>query len=261
MKKDLNWMSGPFAHRGLHDVSKGIVENTPSAVQASLDQQLGFEIDLRFTSDGSVMVFHDDTLERLTHETGLVADKTLAELQKVRFKNTSDKMMSLQNLLELVEGRVPMLLELKSGWRLDDISAQHFVVAIIMAMKDYKGNYAIMSFDPRLIIHYRKLAPTTPRGLISERFLDGAHWSHLSLFERLHRRFLLSFRQSRPDFIAYDIESLPAIAPIIARSLFHRPLLTWTVRSGEQQKRARKYCDAMVFEGFRPTKKQQSAMI
>ncbi len=257
MNKDLTWMSRPFAHRGLHDASKGIVENTRSSVQAALDHQFGFEVDLRAAACGTIMVFHDEHLERLTHAKGRVSDMNLAQLQQIAFRDTSDEMMSLQDLLDLNKGRVPMLLELKSDWRFDDKNSLHrFVSVIIRTLEHYKGDFAVMSFDPLLISAFHNLAPTIPRGLVSEQFEDLKHWQQLSQLERLRLRFLLSFRSTRPDFIAYDIDALPAIAPIIARSLFKRPLLTWTVRTSEQQHRAQKHCDAMIFEGFTPSSKQ-----
>ncbi|MCP4933002.1 MAG: glycerophosphodiester phosphodiesterase [bacterium] len=260
MNKDLAWMLQPFAHRGLHDVSKGIVENTRSSVQAALNHQFGFEVDLRAASCGTIMVFHDEHLDRLTLTTGRVSDMNLAQLQQIQFKDTSDEMMSLQNLLDLNDGRVPMLLEIKSNWRFDDTtSLNRFVSMIIRTLDRYKGDYAVMSFDPLLISAFHDLAPAIPRGLVSERFEDLKHWHPLSWWERLRLRFLLSFPRSRPDFIAYDINALPAIAPIIARSLFKRPLLTWTVRTSEQLLRAQKYSDSMIFEGFVPPDKRMTS--
>ncbi len=257
MNKDLAWMSKPFAHRGLHDARQNIVENTRSSVQAALDHQFGFEVDLRAASCGTIMVFHDEHLERLTLATGRVSDNNLAQLQKIQFRDTSDKMMSLQNLLDLNNGRVPMLLEIKSDWQFDDKPALHRCVsAIIKTLEHYKGDFAVMSFDPLLIRAFRDLAPAIPRGLVAEQFENLKHWHQLSWLERLRLRFLLSFPRSRPDFIAYDINALPAIAPMIARFLFKRPLLTWTVRTSQQQVRAKKYCDAMIFEGFIPSTKK-----
>ncbi len=256
MTKDLAWMSQPFAHRGLHDAHQNIVENTRSSVQAALDLDFGIEVDLRAASCGTIMVFHDEHLERLTHATGRVADKSLAQLQQIQFRNTSDQMMSLQDLLDLNNGRVPMLLEIKSDWQFDQHSLHKFVTKMIDTLKNYQGDFAVMSFDPAITSMFQMLAPNIARGLISERFSYHEEWKSLSWLRRMRLRFLLSFPYSRPDFIAYDINALPAIAPMIARSLFKRPLLTWTVRTSEQQLRAQKHCDAMIFEGFVPSTKK-----
>ncbi len=252
MKKDLAWMSQPFAHRGAHDVSNNIVENTRSSVQAALDLQCGFEVDLRAASCGTIMVFHDDRLERLTHATGRFDERTCAQLQQLRFRDTSDQMMSLQDLLDLNKGRVPMLLEIKSNWHFDTHRQHQFVAKMIDTLKDYHGDFAIMSFDPAFPRLFRQLAPHIPRGLVSEQFQAHEEWKSLSWRQRMGLRFLSSAPHSRPDFIAYDIGALPAIAPMIARGLFKRPLLTWTVRTKQQQVRAQKYCDAMICEGFVP---------
>lgn len=252
MKADLDWMSRPFAHRGLHDPAKGIVENTPSAIRAALDHDYGIEVDLRPAACGTVMVFHDDTLDRLTHAKGIMADKSKDELQAITFRDTDDRMMSLQDLLELVDGRVPMLLEIKSSWRDDAAATDKFVTQTVKTLQNYKGPTAVMSFDPAFIRAFRSLAPSIPRGLVSEQYSGLGNEHPFPWYRRLSLRFLLSFPRTRPDFIAYDINALPAIAPMITRLFFRRPLLTWTVRTKDQQLKAQKYCDAMIFETFLP---------
>ncbi len=261
MRHDLAWMSRPFAHRGLHDPAKGIIENSRSAIEAAIHHGFGFETDLRIASCGEVMVFHDAQLERLTHATGAFDHYNKAELQALRFKGTSDKMMSLTDLLEFVAGRVPMLLEIKSDWQINKSQSEQFVRNIVRPLRNYKGQFAVMSFDPALIEAFLKLAPELPRGLISEPYSNAQYWHFLSLRQRLSQRFLLSFPRTRPDFIAYDIKALPALAPLIARHLCKRPLLTWTVRTPAQQKRAKQYCDAMIFEGFVPQTQPTKASI
>jgi len=252
MRHDLAWMSRPFAHRGLHDHTIGRIENSRSAFVAAIDHGFGFETDLRMASCGEVMVFHDAQLDRLTHATGAFDHYNKAELQAIKFRDTPDKMMSLADLLEFVAGRVPMLLEIKSDWHMNPHQIERFVRNIARPLHSYKGQFAVMSFDPAIIAAFRTLAPNIPRGLVSEQYSDGQYWSFLSARQRLSQRFLLSAPHTRPDFIAYHINALPALAPLIARHLFKRPLLTWTVRTPAQQKRAKQYCDAMIFEGFVP---------
>ena len=227
------------------------MENSCSSVQAAIDHNLGFEVDLQQASCGTIMVFHDDRLERLTHGTGLLASKSKTELQAITFRQTDDKMMSLQDLLDLVASRVPILLEVKSSWQ-DKTKTHRLVAKIVQTLKGYGGPFAVMSFDPAIIRAFVEIAPMITRGLISERFDDLAYWHSLTLVQRTSLRFLASSPRTRPDFIAYDIEALPALAPLVARYLFQKPLLTWTVRTREHRKRAQKYCDAMIFEGFVP---------
>ena len=116
----------------------------------------------------------------------------------------------------------------------------------------YRGPVAVMSFDPYSLAAFREAAPTLPRGLVSERFDDANDWPQLSLWQRLAMRNLLSSAIARPNFIAYDIRALPAVAPLVARLAFGLPLLTWTVRSNEERERALRYADAMIFEGIAP---------
>lgn len=256
MNANLDWMSRPFAHRGLHDTSKGIIENSPSAIRAAIKGGYGIEVDLRPASCGTVMVFHDGSLERLTHATGAVVSKNSDELQEIAFRGTDDKMMTLNDLLQLVDGRIPMLLEIKSNWPLEEKPVREFVSQIVTTLEGYSGQFAVMSFDPSIISIFRSVAPAIPRGLISEQFQNQKDWPQLSLRNRLSLRFLLSAPRTRPDFIAYNLNALPAIGPLVARHIFGRKLLTWTVRTNEQKQRAQKYCDAMIFEGFEPSPDQ-----
>lgn len=242
-----DWLRRPFAHRGLHDAANGIVENTASAVTAAVEAGYGIEVDLRLAACGTVMVFHDAGLSRLTTADGQMGALTCQELQAIPFRTGGDRMLSLAELLALVAGRVPMLLELKS----DAPGDPRIVAAVVGAMHDYRGPFAAMSFDPRLVLAFRRAAPQMVRGLVAERFASRSDWPQLSAWQRLRLRLLLDAFRTRPDFIAYDIDGLPALAPLLARRLFGRPLLTWTVRTPEQRRRAAHYADAIIFEGFR----------
>ncbi len=253
MKRNTHWLQEwSFAHRGLHDSTRGIVENTAAAVGAAIRHGFGIEVDLRAAACGTVMVFHDDRLDRLTCTTGNIADHTREELQAIAFKSGTDKMLALDELLQQVGGRVPLLLEIKTNGKSNKSKNNYFMQRTIDMLKDYDGPFAIMSFDPSVIITCRKTAPDFIRGLISQTRIQPGSGEQFSWLARQSRRHLLSFPYSRPDFIAYDIDDLPALAPVIARKLFHKPLLSWTVRTRAQYLRAKKYCDAMIFEGFVP---------
>lgn len=243
-----DWLVRPFAHRGLHDRTKGIVENTGSAFQAAIDAGYAIETDVRASGDGEILVFHDATLERLTEGSGAVAELGATALKKTRFRGTSDKMFTLGDLLELISGRVPLLIEIKSGWSGQGPLEQR----IAEYLASYQGHAAVMSFDPRSVAAFATATPDTPRGLVAGRFDDPLHWAGLTTWQRFKLRHLLSAFIARPQFIAYDIRALPALAPVAARTLFGWPLLTWTVRSKAERRTARKWADAMIFEGFRP---------
>jgi glycerophosphoryl diester phosphodiesterase len=238
----------PIAHRGLHDAAKGIVENSAAAVSAAMGKGLAIEVDLQCAADDMPIVFHDDTLDRLTLESGPVAARTAEALSNIPLRNSADRIFSLPALLALVNGYVPLVLEVKSTWTREG----KFEANIAQMLAAYKGPVAVMSFDPYSLASFREVAPQLPRGLVADRFDDVEYWPRLKLWQRLALRNLLSSAIARPNFIAYDIEALPAVAPLVARLVFGLPLLTWTVRTDEERERALRYADAMIFEGIVP---------
>jgi len=245
---ELYWLKRPIAHRGLHDAAKGIVENSASSVRAAMGAGVAVEVDLQCAAGHMPVVFHDATLDRLTSETGPVAAREAEALSRIPLRNSADCILSLPALLALVNGHVPLVLEVKSTWARDG----KFEANIANMLASYPGPVAVMSFDPYSVAAFRQVAPLIPRGLVAERFDDQRYWSHLTTWQRLAMRNLLTSAIARPHFIAYDIRALPALAPLIAWALFGLPLITWTVRTMEERERALRYADAMIFEGIVP---------
>jgi glycerophosphoryl diester phosphodiesterase len=244
----LDWLKRPIAHRGLHDARKGVIENSASAVKATIAKGLAIEVDLQCAKDDQPVVFHDARLDRLTGETGPVASSSASTLTSMQLRGTKDRILSLRDLLALIKGRVPLIIEIKSKWNDDD----RYEANIAKELASYRGPVAVMSFDPNCVARFRTLLPSLPRGLIAETFEDEQHWSKLTSSQRFIMRHLLTAAIARPNFIAYDIRALPALAPMLARWLFRLPLLTWTVRSEAEKSRAANYADAMIFEGIEP---------
>ena len=245
------WLTArPVAHRGLHDRARGIVENTSSAAAAAAAAGFGIEVDLQLTSDGEAMVHHDDELGRLTDGSGRLIDLTAAQLKAVPFRDTADPMMTLADLCTLVDGRVPLVLEVKSHFNGD----RRLVSRMAQVLSAYRGPVAAMSFDPDQVIAVRDLLPERPRGIVAQRNYDDSEWVTLSPHQRDSMRYLRHGLQTRPHFVAYWIEQLPSPAPWLARNLFGCALLTWTVRTEEQRARAARCADQMIFEGFVPTR-------
>jgi glycerophosphoryl diester phosphodiesterase len=242
-----NWLKRPIAHRGLHDPSRGVVENSASAIAAAIARGFAVEVDLQSTRDDRAIVFHDDQLDRLTGEKGAVRERAAQDLTAIALRGSQDRILSLGALLALINDRVPLLIEIKGKWN----GGGRFETTIAEELANYSGRVAVMSFDPRCVARFRALSPHIPRGLVSERFADSRYWLKLSPWRRFAMRNLLTSAFARPDFIAYDIRALPASAPRIARAL-GLPLLTWTVRSEEEKERAQRYADAMIFEGIEP---------
>jgi glycerophosphoryl diester phosphodiesterase len=244
-----DWLTArPVAHRGLHDRARGIIENMPGAAEAAISGNFGIECDIQLTADGEAMVHHDDALGRLTEGTGPLLGMTAAELKAVKFKDTSERMMSLADLCALVKGRVPLVIELKSHFDGD----RKLVTRMAEVLASYSGPAVGMSFDPDQVMALREMMPARPRGIIAERAYEEADWLEATPAQRRGMLHLCHAFRTRPHFVAYWVDELPAPAPWIARNIFGLPLLTWTVRTPEQRDRAARYADQMIFEGFRP---------
>jgi glycerophosphoryl diester phosphodiesterase len=242
----LAWLTErPIAHRGLHDAAAGIIENTAAAAAAAIAGGYSIETDLQISADGEAMVYHDDALGRLAEGTGALRDLPTAALKRVPFKSTADRMMTLGDLLDLVAGRVVLAIELKS--RFDGDLRLAARAAGVLA--GYRGPVAVMSFDPAPIARLRRIAPRVPRGIVAQR--DYAEWRQLTSAQRRELAFLLHGGRTRPDFLAYRVGDLAAVAPRMARLMFGLPLLAWTVRTAQDRAMAACYADQMIFEGFR----------
>jgi glycerophosphoryl diester phosphodiesterase len=247
--RDLKWLTArPVAHRGLHDAAAGVIENTASAFAAAIEGGFAIETDLQISADGEAMVHHDFALGRLTLGSRLLAAMTAAGLKEVPFKTTADRIMTLGELCDLIAGRTPLLIELKSRFDGD----RRLVTRAAQVLQSYSGAAALMSFDPDPIEALRPLAPGLTRGIVAERHYEDSEWRTLTSEQRRSLAFLLHAPRTRPHFIAYNVKDLPSPGPWIARTVFGLPLLTWTVRSEDGRKRAERWADQMIFEGFRP---------
>jgi glycerophosphoryl diester phosphodiesterase len=244
-----DWLTArPVAHRGLHDLVRGIVENMPGAVQAAIDGNFSIEVDLQLTADGEAMVHHDDALGRLTEGSGALLGMTSSQLRAITFKDTTERMMSLGDLCALVAGRVPLVIEVKSHFDGD----RKLVTRMAEVLTTYSGPVVGMSFDPDQLLALRETMPKLPRGIVAERSYDAADWPEATPAQRRGMLHLRHAFRTRPHFVAYWVDELPAPAPWIARHVFGLPLLGWTVRTPEQRQRAARYADQMIFEGFLP---------
>jgi glycerophosphoryl diester phosphodiesterase len=242
----LDWLiARPVAHRGLHDAAGGVIENTPAAFAAAVAANYAIECDLQISADGEAMVHHDDALGRLTDGRGRLDEMTSAELRRVAFKATTDRMVSVGELCDLVAGRVTLVIELKSG-RAGDQRLASRAAAVLTA---YAGPAAVMSFDPAQIGSLRTIAPRLTRGLVAEGW--SAHAERKQVFQRT-LAYGRDVWRAHPQFIAYSLKDLPAALPLAARHLCGMPLLTWTVRSAQERQHAARWADQMIFEGFRP---------
>jgi glycerophosphoryl diester phosphodiesterase len=240
-----DWLTArPIAHRGLHEASSGVIENTPSAFRAAVAGGYGIECDLQISADGEAMVHHDDALGRLTDGAARLDSITAEALQRIAFKSTADRMLTLGQLCDLVAGQTTLLIELKGNFAGDTRLAAR--TADVLA--GYRGPVAAMSFDPGLMAALRSRAPSLVIGVVGMRRDPGTPVpGQMSAL-----RYLRQALAARPQFLAYRLADLTSPPPLLARHVLRWPVLTWTVRSPEDRSRAAAYADQMIFEGFRP---------
>jgi glycerophosphoryl diester phosphodiesterase len=236
-RRSLRWLTQrPIAHRGLHDRREQRPENTLAAFNAAAEAHYGIECDVHLSSDGIPIVFHDNELERLTGTGGRVRERTAAELGDLRILGTAEWIPTLDELLSLVAGRVPILIELKSIRGNDEGLA----FSVVERLSDYPGPAAVMSFEPELIAEVKAADSSLCRGLTAI-----GRWRTASAYMSVARDLDV-------DFVSYAINDLPTPMPIIWRYLFGVPLICWTVRTPAQAKKAARWTDQITFEGFLP---------
>jgi len=243
---DLGWLTArPIAHRGLHDKSTGIIENSHSAFAAAMAHDYAIECDLQISGDGEAMVFHDKKLGRLTGETGRVDQLSADHLGQIALSGSNDRPQTLQQMLDQVNDAVPLIIELKSHWD----GSERLAMRACKVLEQYRGRAALMSFDPVAMATVAKFAPALIRGGVAGLF-DPAHWPELppELAEDLKTGAAMD--RSDPDFMSYSVKALDG--PVAKRfRAGGKPVICWTVRDHDTAKRVLKLCDQITFEGFR----------
>jgi len=243
------WLTArPYAHRGLHDAAAGVIENTASAVRAAMAADYGIEVDLQLSADGEAMVHHDDVLGRLTAGEGRLDRMSAADLRRVAFLASADRLLTLGELCDLVGGRVAILLELKS--RFDGDCRLTDRVAAVLA--GYRGRVAVMSFDPDQLAALHRTAPQLVRGIVAAKYRPHPYWDQMPAWTRRTMGYLLPALPAHAQFVAYGVADLPALAPWFTRHILRMPLLTWAVRTEAERRVAARWADQIIFEGFRP---------
>lgn len=238
-----SWISDqPIAHRGLHDSGPN-PENSAGAFSEAIAAGYGIELDIHCTRDGRLVVFHDDNVKRLTGRDLKVTTASFAELSALRLGGTEYRISALEEVLELVAGRVPVLIEVKTGSRMARVGP---LLAAILS--GYSGPVAVQSFDPRVVMWMRKHLSEVPRGQISGSLSDG----DLPAVQRLLLRAMVFNAASRPNFIAFEVGAMPDRFVSFWRRLLRAQLLVWTVRTEEQLSKAQRYRANPIFEDIRP---------
>lgn len=232
-----------YAHRGLHNKERA--ENSMSAFRAAVDAGYGIELDIRLSGDGRLVVFHDDTLDRVCGREGKVIDFTYDELSTFKLSGTEDTIPLFEDVLSLVDGKVPLLVEIKEFTGDSAVSD-----AACDMLKKYKGGYIVESFNPLSLRTVKKKMPEVVRGILSHRYYEYEK-SRKPLYFLL-QSLMLNFI-CRPAFIAYDHRHANSFALRFVRSFFGVPTVAWTVRSSEEEAQARKNkFDGIIFENYLP---------
>ncbi|MBQ6824897.1 MAG: glycerophosphodiester phosphodiesterase [Clostridia bacterium] len=231
-----------YAHRGLHNIQKGIPENSLPAFRLAVEQGYGIELDLHLSKDGRLVVEHDDTLRRTCGVDLRIEDTDWAELQTLRLEGTEERLPLLEEILALVDGKIPLLLEVK----VVDGNQAALCAALAAAMEGYQGPWCVESFEPRAILWFRRHAPRIPRGQLAGNVRKEG--SNVSPVINFVLKNLLVNVLSRPDFVAYNYLSHRNLSFGLCRLLYRPPLFFWTIRSEEGHRIAEQYHAAPIFE-------------
>ena len=237
----------PLAHRALHDVADGRPENSRSAIRAAIAAGYGIEIDVQLSADGAAMVFHDYALDRLTHHSGAVRLVPSKELKDIPLKGGDEGIPELEEVLDLVGGSVPLVIELKDQDGGMGIDIGPLEKAVAAAIDGYVGPLAVMSFNPNVVVMMAELAPSVPRGIVTSAYTYD-DWP-LSNQTCDCLRAITDYDRAGASFISHEVSDLarPRVAELKDQGAM---ICCWTVRSALVEAEARKIADNITFEGY-----------
>lgn len=238
----------PFAHRALHDVTDGRPENSRAAIDAAIAAGYGIEIDVQLSADGQAMVFHDFALTRLTGTDGDVRAHTAKELSKIVLVGGAEGIPDLSEVLNLIAGRVPLLVEIKDQDGDMGTSIGPLEQATGQVLQSYNGPVAVMSFNPNSVAEMARICPNIPRGIVTSAYRT-ADW-RITPATCDHLREIPDYDRVGACFISHEVDDLarPRVAELKAQGAM---IACWTVTSAEQEREARKIADNITFEQYR----------
>ena len=242
------FLTRPLAHRGYHDQTRGIPENSRLAFEAAAVAGYGIELDVQISADGEAMVFHDFQLDRLTAESGPVQKCRRSELEAMELQGGAETIPALDEVLALVAGRVPVLVEVKKPAETGISSTDSLERAIARAVIPYAGPVAVMSFNPYAVESFATAAPDIPRGLTTGAFRPE-DWPDLSTETLTHLRDVSSYDRLKVTFISHCKSDLQS-GRVAELKTHGAHVLCWTVLSAEQEMKARSVADNITFEGY-----------
>lgn len=229
----------PIAHRGYH--SKNIPENSLTAFSKAIEKGYAIELDVQLLSDGTVVVFHDESLARMTGNDGYLKYLRKEDLKALYLKDSKEHIPTFEEVLKLVDGKTPLVIEIKNKHKIGNLEQ-----AVIDMLKNYNGEYAVVSFNPFSLGYFKQHAPQIVRGQTSGSLKNsGLSWLKRTWLKRLK----FNAKVSQPHFISYEASELPNR---FVKKYKNLPLLAWTVKSKEEYLKVVKYCDNIIFEKFDP---------
>ncbi|WP_406645875.1 glycerophosphodiester phosphodiesterase family protein [Aliisedimentitalea scapharcae] len=245
-----SFLAAPIAHRAFHDVAQGRPENSRAAIRAAIAAGYGIEIDLQLTADNQAMVFHDYGLGRLTGADGVIRQHTAEQAARIALSGgDGEGIPSFDEVLELVSGQVPLLVELKDQDGAMGSDVGPLEAATAAALRGYDGDVAVMSFNPHSVACMAELLPDVPRGIVTSAYIPG-DWP-LSPEVCDHLRQIPDFDRVGACFISHEVEDLDRERVQTLRGA-GVPILCWTVKSSAAEATARQRADNITFEGYVP---------
>ena len=232
-----------FAHRGLHDDK--MAENSMSAFAAAVECGYGIELDVRLSKDGELVVFHDDTLDRMTEVQGRVDSLTAEELAKLHLGGTEDGVPTFREVLDLVDGRIPLLVEMK-----EEVGKYGVAKKTAEMLREYKGEYIVESFNPLSLAHFGTLMPDVAKGLLCSNYLRNPKTRSIQYFAVQN---MLMNVHCKPDFIAYDHKEWKDAGITMIRTFYPKtPLVCWTLKTPEEEAAAKEHgFTSFIFENYK----------
>lgn len=236
-----------FAHRGLHDNSTDAPENSLAAFARAVETGYGIELDVQTTKDGTPVVFHDFTLRRVCGQPGKVGDYTLQELKEFRILDTREQIPTFAEVLKLVDGRAPLIIELK-----EEATDMSVCPAVEKLLKNYRGQYCIESFNPLILFWYRRHHGSVMRGQLSDHYFQYPEYRNWRQAGLLFLEYLITNFITKPDFVAYNHAYQGNLSRKLCHGLYHNAAAAWTIQSQEELEKARGHFDVFIFDSFLP---------
>ena len=234
-----SWLVNNYiAHRGLHDEESP--ENSLSAFQKAIDKKYPIELDVRLLADNTVVVFHDEKISRMTSGDKYINNMTKEELKDYFLSNSKENIPTFKQVLDLVNGQVPLLIEIKNDGNPGELEKQ-----TLKLLKEYNGEFAIQSFNPYVVEWFKDNAPEITRGILSSYFKG----EKLACYKKFALKRMLLNKKCEPQFISYDYRNVPNR---YLKKYEKLPLLVWVVSSQQAYEKVVKYCDNIIFEHFIP---------